>query len=364
MIYQCKQCGKKYRIDDDKLVKNHMFFKCSNCKNKVHVIKPKRKKKSIHPDISVIPFLNKSNMLNFHNPTGENGKHLTSENLSSNSKSKIIQNLKNAHFTDITVNKKLLFVFLIFFVLTISIVTTIYMMLVPALLNYQINLRTYSITRSFSAAVQEPLLIKNYLIVNKIAEINAELPGVAYVLVLNEKGIIIAGIFGDKKRFDSNFINNVNESGFPWEISTQNRIPTGKNESTSNYLIGGKKIHDVAVRISDTGSEAHVGLFIEDTENVENTVRKSLTPLVLSLIIVTLIGCLSLFLVARSISIPIQSLTQAADKISLGEVDLPIQIKGSGEIRELATSLERMRFSVNAALNRVQRRPPANTLTR
>ena len=364
MIYQCNQCGKKYSVADDKLVKNHMFFKCSNCKNKIHVIKPKRKNKSINPDISVVPFLTKSNQVNIENQTEENYKNIISENFNSSGKNNIIQNLKNAHLTDITVNKKLLFVFLIFFVLTISIVTTIYMMLVPALLKYQINLRTYSITRSFSAAVQEPLLVKNYLIVNKIAEINAELPGVAYVLVLNENGIIIAGIFGDKKRFDSNFIKKVNENGFPWKISTQNRIPIDKHESTSNYLIGGKKIHDVAVKISDTGNEAHVGLFIEDTKNVEKTVRKSLTPLVLALIVVILLGCLSLFLVARSITIPIQSLTHAADKISLGEVDLPIQIKGSGEIRELATSLERMRFSVNAALNRVQRRTHTNPLSR
>jgi HAMP domain-containing protein len=202
------------------------------------------------------------------------------------------------------------------------------------------------------------------LIVNKIAEINAELPGVAYVSVLNDKGTIIAGIFGDKKRFDSNFIKKVDESGFPREISTQNRIPVDKNESALDYLIGGKKIHDVAVKIGATGGEAHVGLFIEDTENEESTARKSLTPFLLSLASISALGCLCFFLVARSISIPIQSLTQAAEKMSLGEIDLPIKVKGSGEIRELATSLERMRFSVNTALNRLQRKTSVETFTK
>jgi len=361
MIYQCKKCGKKYRVDDDKLVKDHMFFKCSNCENTIKVIKPKQKNRSIDPHISVVPFLNKSNMINAPYQTSENSEDIIPENLYPGNKTRLGQILKMAHLTDITVNKKLLFVFLIFFMLTISIVTIIYMMLVPSLVKYQINLRTYSISRSFSAAVQEPLLTKNYLIVNKIAEINAKLPGVAYVSVLNDKDIIIAGMFGDKKRFNSNFIKKVDESGFPREISAQNRIPIDKNESTLDYLIGGKKIHDVALRIDDTGGEVHVGLFIEDTENEENTVRKSLTPFLLSLVAITVLGCLSFFLVARSISIPIQSLTQAAEKISLGEIDIPVKVKGSGEIRELATSLERMRFSVNTAMNRLHRRTPAET---
>lgn len=362
MIYQCKQCGKKYRVDDNKLVKDHMFFKCSNCENIIKVIK--QKNRSIDPHNSAVPFLNKSIMINTPYQTLENNEDITSENLYSGDKTRIGQILKMAHLTDITVNKKLLFVFLIFFMLTISIVTTIYMMLVPSLVNYQIDLRTYSISHSFSAAVQEPLLTKNYLIVNKIAEINAKLPGVAYVSVLNDKGIIVAGIFGNKKRFDPNFIKKVDGSGFPTEISTQNRIPMDKNESALDYLIGGKKIHDVAVRIGDTGGEAHVGIFIEDTENEKSTARKSLTPFLLSLAAITVLGCLSFFLVARSISIPIQSLTQAAEKISLGEIDIPVKVKGSGEIRELATSLERMRFSVNTALNRLHRRTPAETLTK
>jgi predicted Zn finger-like uncharacterized protein len=364
MIYQCKQCGKKYKVDTDKLAKDHMFFKCSNCKNIIKVIKPKQINRSIESHISGIPFLNKSNMVNTLYQTFENGEEIISENLNSDNKTKIGQILKMAHLTDITVNKKLLFVFLIFFMLTISIITTIYMMLVPSLVNYQIDLRTYSISRSFSAAVQEPLLTKNYLVVNKLAEINAGLPGVAYVSVLNDKGIIIAGIFGNKKRFDPNFIKKINESGFPREISNQNRIPMDKNESALDYLIGGKKIHDVAIKIGNTGGEAHVGLFIEDTENEVSTAQKSLTPFLLSLAAITALGCLSFFLVARSISMPIKSLTQAAEKISLGEIDIPVNVKGSGEIRELATSLERMRFSVNTALNRLHRKTPTETLSK
>jgi HAMP domain-containing protein len=70
---------------------------------------------------------------------------------------------------------------------------------------------------------------------------------------------------------------------------------------------------------------------------------------------IALIGSLSFFLVARTISAPIRSLTRAAEKISLGEIDRPIDVKGGGEIGELAASLERMRFSIKAAMNRLRR---------
>jgi HAMP domain-containing protein len=226
------------------------------------------------------------------------------------------------------------------------------MKFVPSLMYEQVNLRTYSISRSLGTAIQQPLLIKNYLLVNKMAETNANLPGVAYVSVLNKRGVVIAGILGDEKRFDPTFIDRVKESGFPKEISTQNRIPSGKNESAMDYSVGGQKIHDVAVMIGDTGGEAHVGLF---TEDVERAVQKSLVPLLVFLGVIAFLGGVSHLLVARTISVPIRSLTTAAEKISLGEIDLPIEVRGGGEIGDLAASLERMRFSIKAAMNRLRR---------
>jgi methyl-accepting chemotaxis protein len=144
----------------------------------------------------------------------------------------------------------------------------------------------------------------------------------------------------------------VKEKGFPKEISNQNQIPNGQKESSLDFSIGGQKIHDVAVLIGDTGGEAHVGLF---TEDVEKAIRNSLIPLLVLLVAIALLGSLSFFLVARTISSPIRLLTQAAEKISLGDIDLPIGVKGGGEIGELAASLERMRFSIKAAMNRLRR---------
>lgn len=352
MIIHCEECGKRYKIDDSKIVKDRAIFNCPNCKNKIEVLKPRQHVESIDP-IPDQPGLAdaKSTASGSFQTVGQVEKaapkpppqdwHVEQESVPQIQKS-----------AGLTVGKKLLFVFLTFVVLTGAILAAVYMKFVPALLHDQVNLRTYSISRSLAAAIQQPLLIRNYLLVNKMAETNAHLPGVAYVTVLNKRGMVIAGILGDEKRFDPNFIAQIKTSGFPKEISTRNRIPDGASESTLDYSVGGHKLHDVAVSIGDTGGEAHVGLF---TEDVEMAVQQSLIPLLVFLGVIAILGGLSHLLVARTISVPIRSLTRSAEKISLGEIDLPIEVKGGGEIGDLAASLERMRFSIKAAMNRLRR---------
>jgi predicted Zn finger-like uncharacterized protein len=352
MIIHCEECGKKYKIDDKKIVKDRTLFNCPNCKSTIEVVKPRSSVESLEPESS--PAESSIGKAAGSGAFQTVGKTVDSSPRRPTADWKMpeAQLPETPKVKGLTVGKKLLLLFMGFILITGSILTFVYMTYVPSLMHDQINLRTYSISQSFSAAIQQPLLIKNYLLVNKTAETNAGLPGVAYVSVLNKRGIVIAGILGDETRFAGDFIEKIKESGFPKEISTQNRIPSGEKESAKDFLVGGQKIHDVAVMIGETGGEAHVGLF---TADVEEAVRKSLIPLLVLLVSIALIGSLSFFLVARTISGPIRSLTRAAEKISLGEIDRPIDVKGGGEIGELAASLERMRFSIKAAMNRLRR---------
>jgi HAMP domain-containing protein len=50
---------------------------------------------------------------------------------------------------------------------------------------------------------------------------------------------------------------------------------------------------------------------------------------------------------------PARSLTNAANRISLGELDLAIAAEGSRELRDLALAVERMRHSVRIAVERL-----------
>lgn len=349
MIIKCKPCGRQYRIDNNKFTGNQMLLICPHCKSETIVAKPREE---IEPK-ETAPLSNSDTPSDLRpklKPNRERSSKFHRFKLRAENQPVLNSIIRNK--TNLTVGKKLLMVFLIFIFFTGSILTVVYMMLVPSLMHNQLDLRTSSISHSLSAAVQEPLLTKNYVVVNQTAEINASLPGVAYVYVLDKKHNVVAGIFGDKKRFEPDFIDKANIVGFPMEISSLNNLPFDKVESSLDYQVGGQKIHDVAVRIGHGSEAAHVGLF---TENAENTVRKSLIPLLIVLIVFTLLGCLSFLLVARTISTPIQSLTQAAERLSLGEIDSPIQVRGSGEIRDLAASLERMRFSIKEAINRLKR---------
>lgn len=74
-------------------------------------------------------------------------------------------------------------------------------------------------------------------------------------------------------------------------------------------------------------------------------------------IMVTLVVLLMvIYFYSRSVVRPIRYLSEVADKISMGELDTPIQIKGKGEVGALAESIERMQTSVKAAIERLQKR--------
>jgi HAMP domain-containing protein len=74
-------------------------------------------------------------------------------------------------------------------------------------------------------------------------------------------------------------------------------------------------------------------------------------------IVVTLVVLLMvIYFYSSSVVRPIRYLSEVADKISMGELDTPIQIKGKGEVGALAESIERMQTSVKAAIERLQKR--------
>ncbi|MFN0146840.1 MAG: HAMP domain-containing protein [Dehalococcoidia bacterium] len=64
-------------------------------------------------------------------------------------------------------------------------------------------------------------------------------------------------------------------------------------------------------------------------------------------------------MIARSITGPIERLVVAADRMSLGELDLTIPAGGAREVRRLAESLARMQLSLRSAIERLRARRAA-----
>lgn len=354
MVVFCEECGKKYRVDDGMIVGEKARCKCMSCGNIIEVTKAQPL-----PQMDPIPNASSHSAAAAQvdmQPAGGSGEAAASQpgqqappqEPTSQSGGK-----GSSRKAGLSIGMTLLLNFFGFAVLLGGVLTFIYMKYVPALMLEQVDLRTASISQSLSTAVSQPLLLRNYLRINKTAEDIARLPGVAYVSVLNKKGIVVAGIFGNLQRFSPDFSAKVKESGFPKDIVAQNPISPGARSSAKSFVVGGKKIHDVAESIEEAGGVVHVGLF---TEDVEEAVNRSLMPLLVILVAIVVLGGVSFMLLARTISTPIKSLTDAAHRISLGELDLPINISKGGEIGELATSLERMRFSIKSAIDRLRRR--------
>jgi two-component system sensor histidine kinase ChiS len=73
------------------------------------------------------------------------------------------------------------------------------------------------------------------------------------------------------------------------------------------------------------------------------------------LIIVVVIVVVIVF-ISRSLIHPIHRLSEVADRISTGDLDTPIDVKGVGEVGALAESFERMQASIRTAIKRMQQR--------
>ncbi len=87
-------------------------------------------------------------------------------------------------------------------------------------------------------------------------------------------------------------------------------------------------------------------------EEYENRI-KIFYAVILCVILILLVR---IFFYARSVIKPILQLAEVADKISMGELDTPVQVKAKGEVAVLADSIERMQASVKAAIERLQKR--------
>lgn len=252
----------------------------------------------------------------------------------------------------LTIAQKLILTFLVFILILGGVLALVYQKYVPALVTDQIELRVESVARAFASASFNPLVERDYLLVNKIAEDTAKLPDVAYAAAVNAKDIAVAGIFGDLGSFDPNFAALVKQKGFPQEILRGTQLPKAQNSAKTTLKVGGQEIMDYALRLPQTESVIHVGLF---TAQVQAAQRATLMPLLIMLGVMAVAGILMLLLVARTVSRPIRQLSEQAERISMGELSDEIDIKAGGEIWQLAESFKRMQTSIRYAVTQLRR---------
>jgi HAMP domain-containing protein len=93
------------------------------------------------------------------------------------------------------------------------------------------------------------------------------------------------------------------------------------------------------------------------SDAVDKEVQSFIWPMIGVIALVPLVGAALSFIIANWIVRPIIGLTEVADKVTKGDLEMSIgnSVVSRDEIGELARSLERMRSSLRAAMLRLNR---------
>ncbi len=351
MLVICEDCSKKYNIDESRIKGNKAKFSCRECGHIIEVEKP----------APVAPVSKKEEPVSEPETEVETTEQESSEKEpDAKSEKKAEKKSSPAIAAAVVKGKGIPIGVYLLLTLTAGIVmfsgafAYLYLKNIPEIINNQIELRTQAITTSFSGVIKKPLLLRNYLQVNKEAQRTSKLPGVAYAAVVNKKGIVIAGFFSDLERFDKQFSAQVKEKGFPSAILDENKLATGATEASVRITVGGQAIFDQLIQDPETNSRVHVGIYISE---VDSAIRNVLfSPLTIAIICgVLLMGLVAFVILKRTITKPMEELTNVANRISLGEMGLAVTPDGPREMRELAVAFERMRFSIKVAMDRLKK---------
>ena len=251
----------------------------------------------------------------------------------------------------LSIGQKLVATFVVCIVLLSISLYWVYNVSVPPLVNEQVNLRMKTLANTFGSAIESPAITKNYLMVNQTAEVAAQQPGIAYVLVMNQQGFPIAAISSAHAldTFDAEFADQIKTEGYPAELieSAMQAFSQLEDESElyvfNEALHGGSSIRELIIPLGE--SSRHfivVGIFVDE---IEASLNKTLLPLLMLLLIVSVTGLVILALISKTVSGPIKALTQKARLLANGALDEPIQQSGGSDIRELAQALETFRRS-------------------
>lgn len=139
-------------------------------------------------------------------------------------------------------------------------------------------------------------------------------------------------VFMGKKR-DSN-----------WKLVATKGNITGKNIKNRKKITRGKEtIGDVEVYVT--------------SKFMEEELYRSVVNLVITAIVLNIAIFLAIFITFRKIIIkPVMKLTDVAERMSVGDLNVKIDIKSKNEVGLLAEAIERMQFSLRLALDRLRKK--------
>jgi HAMP domain-containing protein len=219
------------------------------------------------------------------------------------------------------------------------VVAAVYQLTRDALRN-QVDQRILAIANNLSDAAAGHLMAKNPLALHVLARKYTLHEGVAYAVIEDGAGEIVAQTFGS----------------MPAEFRQGTTAAGDRQVRRRELSLRGNAVYETAVPVLE-GQMGRVRVgFWEGA--MEREVRAALLPIIGIIAVVPLLGALLSFLLAHWIVRPIVGLREIADKVTMGDLETAVSgkcVRARDEIGDLARSLERMRSSLRAAMLRLSR---------
>ncbi|MBI4749834.1 MAG: HAMP domain-containing protein [Acidobacteria bacterium] len=172
----------------------------------------------------------------------------------------------------------------------------------------------------------------------------SDLPSEAAAAVLNDTKTIIS----------ANFPSDSGKSAVGLQIKRELLIDRPLAGTDNIYDIDYKSAF-MPLKDPDGKNVGYVGVAIKESW-FSAVINRVLLIIVAIFVVVLGLAIFAAFYFSQRLTQPIILLTEASNRISLGELDESIAVGGSDEIGQLAESLERMRISLKSAIERLRRR--------
>ncbi len=204
-------------------------------------------------------------------------------------------------------------------------------------LRKQVDFRSSAIATNLSDAAAPYMSRRGVLELDALVAKYGRLEGVAYAIVQDAKGEILAS----------------SAQPFPEELKSTLGTDQPRSSGARELTLRGRPVRENRAPVLEGQLGAvHVGVW-DDTTSQD--VRNTLLPIILLTGICLVVAAVLSVLIAGTVIKPIIELVKAADAMSRGQLDVPIIARTDDEIGELARSIERMRASLKAAITRLSR---------
>ncbi len=203
----------------------------------------------------------------------------------------------------------------------------------------------YLVGNSLAEATAEKIIEKDVIACRQITEKYREYPNIEYILIEDQDNNIITDTFNGAvpEQLKQTHLAEV-------DFSEQKFVINDVSLTTEK---GVQEIYEVGIPIEE-GLIGFIRLGMKK-EFVDGVIRNTLFTIGLTIIAGMIVAIvLSLIIITVQVTRPVLHLTQAAEKISLGEFDYPIEVRVKNELQDLGVALDRMRESLRTCIERLR----------